>query len=201
MYTSPTPNDASASRCAVFSALLSSPDVADDAHAASTATRDGLDDHRQPELARDLEGLFLAVNRSIAAGQDRHPGLLHGAPRPGLVAEQADHVRRGPDEADVARLADFGEVGALGEESVSRVDRVGAGDLGGAEDRRHAQVAVGAAGRSDADVFVGKANVQRVLVGFGVDRDGLDAQFAAGIDDPQRNFTPVSDQNLLEHVP
>ena len=57
----------------------------------------------------------------------------------------ADHVRRGPDELDVARLADLGEVGALGEEAVAGMDRVGAGDLGGAQDRRHVEVAVGAA--------------------------------------------------------
>ena len=43
---------------------------------------------------------------------------------------------------------------------------VGARDLGGADDRGDVQVALGAARRPDADVLVGKADVQRVLIGL-----------------------------------
>ena len=79
------------------------------------------------------------------------------------------------------------------------MDRVGAGDLGGADDRRHAQIAVGAARRADADVLVGEADVQRVLVGLGVDGDGLDAELAAGADDAQGDLAAVGDEDFLEH--
>ena len=79
------------------------------------------------------------------------------------------------------------------------MNRVGAGDLGGADDRRHAQVAVEAARRTDADVLVGKPHVQRVLVGLRIDGDGLDAELAAGADDAQRDLAAVGDQNLVEH--
>ena len=77
---------------------------------------------------------------------------------------------------------------------------VGAGDFGGADHGRHVQVAVGAARRADADVLVGEADVQRVFVGLRVDRDRLDAELAAGEDDPHRHFAAVRDQNFLEHV-
>ena len=79
------------------------------------------------------------------------------------------------------------------------MDRVGAGDLGGAEHRRHVQIAVGAARRTDADVLVGEPHVQRVLVGLRIDGDGLDAQLAAGADDAQRDLSAVGDQDFLEH--
>ena len=59
------------------------------------------------------------------------------------------------------------------------MDGVGAGDFGGADHGRHVQVAVGAARRADADVLVGEPDVQRVLVGLGVDGHGLDAELAA----------------------
>ena len=174
--------------------------VADDAHAAPAAAGHRLDDHRQAEVLGDLRRLLLAVDRAVAAGQDRHARLLHGAARARLVAEQADHVRRGADELDVAGLADFREVGALGEEAVAGMDRVGAGDLGGADDRRHAEVAVGAARRPDADVLVGEAHVQRVFVRLGIDRDGLDAELLAGVDHPQGDFSAVGDEDFFEHV-
>src|SRR4029077_7351713 len=38
-------------------------EIADDAHPASAAARDGLDDHGQAEVFRDLERLLLAVDR------------------------------------------------------------------------------------------------------------------------------------------
>ena len=156
---------------------------ADDAHAAAAAARHRLDDHREAEILGDLERLLFAVHRAVAARQDRNAGLLHRPARPRLVAEQADDVRRRPDELDVAGFADLGKVGALREEPVAGMNRVGAGDLGGAQHRRHVQVAVGAARRPDADILVREADVQRVLVGLGVDGDGLDAQFTAGADD------------------
>ena len=80
------------------------------------------------------------------------------------------------------------------------MDGVGAGDFGGADHRRHVQVAVGAARRADADVLVGEPDVQRVLVGLGIDGDGLDAELAAGEDDAHRDFAAVRDQDFLEHV-
>ena len=47
---------------------------------------------------------------------------------------------RGPDERDVRRPAGLGELGVLRQEAVARVDRVGAGDLGGGDDVGDAQV-------------------------------------------------------------
>jgi hypothetical protein len=43
------------------------------------------------------------------------------------------------------------------------MDRIGSGDLGGADDRGDVQVAAGALGGPDAHVLVGKPHVQRVL--------------------------------------
>ena len=94
---------------------------ADDAHAAAAAAGDRLDDHREARgPCAILRRLLLAVDRAVAARQDRDAGLLHRAPRARLVAEQPDDVRRRADELDVAGLADFGEVGALGQEAVAR---------------------------------------------------------------------------------
>ena len=69
-------------------------------------------------------------------GHRRHAGLLREATRRGLVTHRADLVARGADEGDVRGPAGIGELGVLGEESVPRVDRVRAGDLGGGDQAR-----------------------------------------------------------------
>src|SRR5262245_52744509 len=171
-----------------------------DAHTASAAARGRLHDHRVADVLRELERLLLALDRAVAAGQDRDARFLHHAPRPRLVAHQPDDLRIRTDELDVARFADFGEVRALGKESVAGMDRVRAGNLGGADHRRDVQIAVGAARRADPDILVGEADVQRVLVGFRIDCDGLDAQLAAGVDDANRDFSAVGDENFLKHL-
>ena len=137
-----------------------------DAHASPAAAGDRLDDDRVSDVLGDLERLLLAVDGAVAARQHRHARLLHRLLGPGLVAEQLDHAGIGPDEADVAGLAHLGEIRALREEAVAGMNGIGAGDLGGADDRRHVQIAVGAARRADADVLVGEPDVQRVLVGL-----------------------------------
>ena len=79
------------------------------------------------------------------------------------------------------------------------MDRVGPGDLGGGDEIRDLEVGDAAGRRADAHVVVGEADVQRLPVGLAVDGDGLDAQFAAGADDPQGDLAAVRDQDLLEH--
>ena len=133
---------------------------AHDPHAASAAAGRRLDDDRIADVLGDLERLLLALDRSVAAGQDGEAGLLHHAARPRLVAHQANHLRVGSDEPDVARLAHLREVGAFREKPVSRVDGVGAGDFRRGDHSRHVQVAVGAPRRADADVLVGEAAMQ-----------------------------------------
>ena len=173
--------------------------IAHHAHAAAAAAGHRLDDDRVADALGDLERGLFAVDRAVAAGQHRQARLLHRLARPRLVAEQLDDARIGPDEADVAGAAHLGEIGALGQEAVAGVNGVGAGDLGGADDRRDVQIAVGALGRADAHVLVGEAHVERVLVGLRVDGDGLDAELAAGVDDAEGDFAAVRDQDLLEH--
>ena len=143
--------------------------------------------------------VLFAVHRAVTTRQHRDASLLHRPARARLVAQQLDDVRVGTDEPDVTRLADLGEVRRFRQESVAGMDRVGAGNLGGADDRRHVEVAVGAARRADADVLVGEADVQRVLVGLGVHGHGLDAELAARVDDAQGDLAAVRDQDFLEH--
>jgi hypothetical protein len=55
------------------------------------------------------------------------------------------------------------------------MDRDGIGNLGGADDRRHVEVAVLRRRRPDAHRLVGEQHVFLVEVGRGVHGDGLDA--------------------------
>ena len=96
-------------------------------------------------------------------------------------------------------LAYLGEVRALGEETVARMNRVGAGDLGRGNDIGNIQVAVDASCGTDTNLFVRKANVQRVSIGVRVDGYGADAQLLTGGEYPERNLASVGDQDLLEH--
>ena len=80
------------------------------------------------------------------------------------------------------------------------MDRVGAGDLGGGDEARNVEVGLARRRRADADVVVGEAHVQRFAVGLRIHGDRLDAEFAAGADDAQRDLAAVGDQDLLEHA-
>jgi len=99
----------------------------------------------------------------------------------------------------VTRLAHLGEIGALGQEPVSRVNGVGARYLGRADHGGHVEIAVSASRGTNAHVLVGELHVELILVRFRVDGDRLDAKLPARINDAQSDFTAVRDQDLLEH--
>src|SRR5690606_4216922 len=128
----------------------------DHAHAAPAAAAGGLDDDRVADLRGQPDvGGHVVAQRAVAAGHAWHAGLLHRPDRLALVAHQADGVGLGPDEDEARLLHALGEVGVLAEEAVAGVDRLGVGDLGRGDDRRHVQVAAVGRRRTDADRLVG----------------------------------------------
>ena len=116
-----------------------------------------------------------------------------------FVAHLADDLGGGSDELDVAAGADFGEAGILGKESVAGVNGVRFGDFGGGEDAIGLEVAILAGSASDANGLVGELHVHGIDVGFGVNRDRRDPEFAASADDAKSDFPAVRDENFGKH--
>ena len=100
---------------------------------------------------------------------------MHGLPRGGLVTHGADLRRRRSDKVDVRRDAGLGELGVLGEKSIAGMNGVRTGDLRRGDDARDIEIRLARRRRPDANVVIGKADVKRLAIGFGIDRDGLDA--------------------------
>ena len=59
------------------------------------------------------------------------------------------------------------------------MDRLGAGRLGGGDDLVDIEIGLRGLRRADRNGLIGHVDMQRVAVGVGIDRDGLDAQAAA----------------------
>ena len=76
---------------------------------------------------------------------------------------------------------------------------LGAARLAGGDDLVDDEIALGRGRRADGDGRVRHLDVQRVLVGVGIDGDGLDPHPAGGLDDPAGDFAAIGDQNALEH--
>ena len=129
------------------------------------------------------------------------PSLLRQLAGGGLVAHLPDLVAGvGPMNVMPEALHDLGELGVLGQESVARMDGVGAGDLGGRDEAGDVEVGLSRLGGGPMQTSSSaKAHVQGLAVRLAVDRDGLDAQLPAGADDPQGDLPAVGDQHLLEH--
>ena len=167
----------------------------DDAHPLATAACRCLDEHRVADLAGDRRGLVRVTQCRQRTWHDRHAGGGHQAARRRLVAHRRDRRRRRPDEDQPGVFDRLGEGGALGEESVARVYRIGAARSRRSQQYRDTQVALGGRGRSDPDRSIGNPDKRRVPVGVGVDRDGLESLVPAGAHDAQCDLAAVRDEN------
>ena len=170
---------------------------ADDAHAAPAATAARLEDDRKPDALRLGESVR-RVFQDLRAGKEGKSIFAGVRARRDLVTPRAHRLGGGPDEGDVALRAHPRELRILGEEAVPRMNRIGAGDLGGGDDGWNMQVTARGRRGADAHRFVGEANVQRAGVGLGVHGDGRDAELAARADDAQRDLAAIRDEDLLE---
>ena len=169
------------------------------AHAASAASRDGLDHDGVADFARDLDGLLLVLHNAVASGRDGNASLLCAVTGTVFVAHKADRFGGGPHEGDIGRGADLGEVGVLGKEAVAGMDRIDVGDLSCAEDAVDLEVAFTACGGTDADGLVGQLDVQGINVGFGIDGDGADTEFLAGANNAKCDLAAIGDEDFLKH--
>ena len=160
---------------------------ADDPHAAAAATGGRLDQQREVRLARVLGRL-----------QGRDPGLPHQLLGADLRAHRVDRLGRRADPGQPGTDDRAGEVGVLGQEAVARVDRVGAGGLGGGQHHGGVEVGLGrgVAGQRYGDVSL--ADVRQPGVRVGVDRDRRDAERAAGAEHPRRDLGAVGHHQSLD---
>ena len=175
--------------------------VARDPHALAAAAGRGLDHHRIADLVGDLQRLLLVLDRAEEAGNGRDLGLGREFLRFDLVAHGGDRRRVRPDERDPGRSQRLGEGRALREESVARMNRFGAGRLAGGDDLLDHQIGLRRDRGADVDRLVGHGDVQRVLIGVGIDRDRADAHAPRGLHHAARDLAAIGDQNLAKHAP
>ena len=170
------------------------------AHPAPAAAGDGLDHDRVADPLGHRQRVLLVLHHAVRAGRRGHAGLLGQRPADRLVLQRVHGARVRADEPDVAALADVGEVGVLGQETVAGVDGIHVGDLGRADDPVNAQIALAGGRFADADGLVRQLHVHRVGVRLRIDRHRADVQFLAGADDADGNLAAIGDQNFLEHA-
>jgi hypothetical protein len=171
----------------------------DPAHALAAAAGYGLDEHREPDaLCLRSQRRARLVLAEIARGH-RHPGLLHQRFGGVLQAHGADRRRRRADPHQAGCQNRLGEVGVLGQEPVSRVNRSGACRRGGGENFRLIEIAVAGGGRTDADGLVRLTHERQARVAIRVNRDGADTHSPGGADNPPSDLSAVGDQQAFDH--
>ncbi len=160
--------------------LLELGGATDDAHAATAAAGGGLDDEREADLLR----------RSL--GQRWHACLTRDPLGSELVATEPKRLRRRTDPRDAGGDDLLGERGALGEEAVAGVDRIGSGLAGGPHVLRSVEI------RRDLQRPSGRPCVERTAVVWRHDRDGLDAEPRARAEDAERDLSTVGDEERAD---
>ena len=172
----------------------------DASHATTSAAGRGLDEQRKADVlggSDDGRRLVGSVDRCslVRPRHHRDAGVLGRPARRQLVAEGVDRVGRRSDEGETGVDHRSRECRALRQEAVARVDRLGAGLERGLDDRVGAEVALRRGRRTEAHRRVGGLDMGRIGIGVGVDRDGLDAEIAAGPDDAKGDLSPVRDED------
>ncbi len=116
-----------------------------------------------------------------------------------LVAHRGDRLGIGSDEDDARGSQRAGESRALGKKAVARMHRFGPARFAGLDDLVDHQIALRRRRRPDGDRGIRHFDMQRVAVGFGIDRNGLYPHAACGLDGPAGDLAAIGNQDALEH--
>ena len=168
-------------------------------HAATTAAGSRLDENGIARFFGDFIGFFVGRDRAVGAGYTRNAERTRRDFGLDFIAHQADVIARRSDERDAMRFQNIGKARVLRQEAVTGMHSVSAGDLAGGNDRRNVEIAFAGRRGPDANAFIGKAHVHGIGVGGGMHGDRLDAHFAAGAMDAQRDFATVCNEDFFKH--
>ena len=130
---------------------------------AATAT-DGLAGDRISGGIGLGAGLIEVLGGFGGTGHDRHTGLLHDLAGLGLGTHRVDRGSGRADEDDAGLVEGAGEVGVLGQESITGMYGFGTGLLAGADDLLDRQVTLGGDGRTDQVSLVAGGHMRGVAV-------------------------------------
>ena len=169
-----------------------------DPHPATAAAGDRLDHHCAAVAKRLKEGgRFRAIDRSGAAGQDRH--IMFGGQGPCLrfVAEQFQRIDGRSDEGDPLLVAAPGQLGTLSEEAVAGVQGIATSGFCRLDHCLDIEVRA-RSGAVQRDRLIGAADVERTGVVLGVNGDGADSQFSCGANDSDGDLAAIRDQELVD---
>ncbi len=165
-----------------------------DAHALAAAAGRGLDHHRIADLVGDLDRLLGVLDHAEMAGHGRDLGLGRKLLRFDLVAHRLDgpDIRTDKDDASLLERAREGRI--LRQEAVARMDRLGAGRLGGRDDLGNVEIRLCGLSGADRHRLIGHVHMQRVAVGVGIDGHRLDPEPACRPDDAAGDLAAIGDQ-------
>ena len=118
-----------------------------------------------------------------------------------MLQTEVPHVLRcRPDECDSRRLARAGKIGVFTEKSVSWMNPLSARPRGSQEDPLDLQIALCRLRWSHADCLARQADMRRVGIGFGIDRNRSNPHSVKGADDPAGYLAPVGYEYFGKHL-
>ncbi len=164
-----------------------------DPHPFAAAAGGGLDHDRITDLIGDLDRVLLVLDDAEMARNGGDVGFGGGFLGFDLVAHRGDGARIGSNENDSGFRQRARKGLALGQEPIARMHGLGAGLAAGLDDPVDQQITFGCRRRPDQNGVIGHFDVERVPVGLGIDRDGLDPHAPGSLDDPTGDLAAIGD--------
>ena len=171
-----------------------------EAHAFAAAAGDGFEENGKAHGLREGVSFFGLFDGVVESGNGGYVGAARDLAAGGFGAEGFHGLRGGADEGD----AGFGRTRA-GERRFRRGSRSRDGwrrrlaFRAYGDDFVDVEIAFARGGGADRVGLVGEADVEGFAIDFAEDGDGTDAEFAAGAEDADCDFSSVGDQDFFEH--
>ena len=169
------------------------------AHAPPAAARQCLDQQGEAQAQALGQQARLVLLLAQIARHAGHARSQHAALGRGLIAHGGNALGAGADEHQTGGHAGRGEIGALRQKAIARVNRLGPAALRGLQDGGTVQIRLGRCRRAYAQGLIGQADMGRIGIRLAVDRHHAKAHGLRRAGDAAGDLAAVGDQNFVKH--
>ena len=168
-------------------------------HTTTTTTSRSLDNHRIANILSNFLCFFQRFYTFIGSRENWNSCCSDCLSGTDFVPHPPHILSSRTNKSDPTLFTNLCKFSIFRKKTITRMNSISVSNLCSADNCFHIEITVGTCCRTNTDTFIGKTDMQSVMINIRMDCNSFDPHLFAGTNDPYGNFTTVGYKYFMKH--